>query len=108
MDLKHYKKPFNVFDKDKYKGYFQSEDLEFDKVISEIGPGTSCGEFLRRYWHPIALSSEISEQPKLLRVLGEDLILFKTPKNELGLVHKKEPLSNLLQMHAKVHFAHLY
>ena len=94
MDLKHYKKPFNVFDKDKYKGYFQSEDLEFDKVISEIGPGTSCGEFLRRYWHPIALSSEISEQPKLLRVLGEDLILFKTPKNELGLVHKNCPHRN--------------
>ena len=30
-----------------------------DAELTEVGPGTPCGEFMRRYWHPIALSSEL-------------------------------------------------
>ena len=88
------KKNYNSFKKDKYKGYFKSENAEFDKVIAEIGPNTPGGEYLRRYWHPIALQSELSNQPKAIKILGEDLILFKTPNEELGLVHKNCPHRN--------------
>ena len=88
------KNNYNSFKKDKYQGYFKSENAQFDKVIAEIGPNTPGVEYLRRYWHPIALQSEVSNQPKAIKILGEDLILFKTPNEELGLVHKNCPHRN--------------
>lgn len=44
---------------------------------------------LRRYWHPVALASEIGDLPLQVRALGEDLILFKTPAGQFGLVHDR-------------------
>ncbi len=37
--------------------------------------GTACGEYLRRYWQPVALTREIEDVPRLIRVLGEELVL---------------------------------
>ena len=39
------------------------------------GPGTVMGDYLRRYWHPVALSEEVAEPdgtPVRVRVMGED------------------------------------
>ncbi len=58
-----------------------------DPEISEVGPGTPCGEYLRRYWLPVAMTSEIGTLPYRLRVLGEDLVLFREKQGQLGLVH---------------------
>ena len=71
-----------------YKGYNQVKKLEYDKLISHTDHGTPAGEYLRRYWHPVALSSEITNTPLELRILGEDLVIFKTKENKVGLVHK--------------------
>ena len=89
MNHNSYKKFSNLFQKNKFKGYFQSENSEFDNIISEVGPGSPCGEFLRRYWHPVALSSELKKQPKGIKILDEDLVLFRTPKKELGTCSQK-------------------
>ena len=62
-----------------------------DETISQTGPGTPCGEYLRRYWHPVALTSEVSTTPLQIRILGEDLVIFKTTENKIGLVHKNCP-----------------
>ena len=43
-----------------------------DAELTEIGPGTPCGEFMRRYWHPIALSEKVGAVPQNIRILGED------------------------------------
>jgi 5,5'-dehydrodivanillate O-demethylase len=53
-----------------------------------VGPGTPCGEFLRRYWHPVAAASELTdERPKMqLRIMGEDLVLFRGAAGSYGLV----------------------
>ena len=45
-----------------------------DAEITEVGPGTPCGEFMRRYWHPIEMSERLGERPIKLRILSEDLI----------------------------------
>ena len=59
-----------------------------NKLLTEVGPGTPCGELLRRYWHPVAVSSELtSERPTLLRVLGEDLVLFRDRAGRAGLLY---------------------
>ncbi len=58
------------------------------------------GTLLRRYWQPVALSSEVAEPdgpPIRVRLLGEDLILFRATDGTLGLVdafcpHRRAPL----------------
>ena len=42
-----------------YKGYDQAKPVGYDHEISHTNFGTSCGEYLRRYWHPVALTSEV-------------------------------------------------
>ena len=76
---------------EKFRGYKQSHIPKIDETISQTGPGTPAGEYLRRYWHPVALTSEVSTTPLQLRILGEDLIIFKTTENIIGLVHKNCP-----------------
>ena len=74
-----------------YRGYRQAHYPKSDEIISRIEPGTPCGEYLRRYWHPVALSSEVSTTPIEIRILGEDLVIFKTTKKKIGLVNKYCP-----------------
>jgi nitrite reductase/ring-hydroxylating ferredoxin subunit len=57
------------------------------KNMTEVGPGTPMGELLRRYWHPIGLSSDANATPKKVRVLGEDLILFRNLSGQPGLLY---------------------
>ena len=74
-----------------YKGYDQAKPAGYDQEISHTDFGTPCGEYLRRYWHPVALTSEVSTIPLQIKILGEDLVIFKTTKNKIGLVHKNCP-----------------
>jgi phenylpropionate dioxygenase-like ring-hydroxylating dioxygenase large terminal subunit len=57
--------------------------------LTRVGPGTPCGEFMRRYWHPVGVSSLIGTTPKKVRVLGEDLVLFRDRKGRPGLLHAR-------------------
>ena len=77
--------------KENYRGYFQSHSVAIDDEIALIGPGTPCGEFFRRYWHPVSISSDIGEVPLPVRILGEDLVLFRTRAGQIGLVHRQCP-----------------
>jgi 5,5'-dehydrodivanillate O-demethylase len=45
--------------------------------LTGVGKGTPGGEMLRRYWHPIAVSAELTDKPRAVRVLGEDLVLYR-------------------------------
>lgn len=59
-----------------------------DPELTEVGPGTPCGEYLRRYWMPIAMTNQVKDLPYRIRILGEDLVLFREKKEgKLGLVH---------------------
>ncbi|HEY3116797.1 MAG TPA: Rieske 2Fe-2S domain-containing protein, partial [Chloroflexota bacterium] len=48
---------------------------------TRTGPGTPCGDLMRRYWQPVALAEElpVGGAPLPVRLLGEDLVLFRTP-----------------------------
>jgi phenylpropionate dioxygenase-like ring-hydroxylating dioxygenase large terminal subunit len=61
----------------------------YDEELVTVAKGTPGGELLRRYWHPVALSSEVKDLPLPVRALGEDLILFRTPAGRVGLVHPR-------------------
>jgi nitrite reductase/ring-hydroxylating ferredoxin subunit len=57
-----------------------------DATLTEVGPGTPAGELLRRYWQPVGLSSELGDLPTPVRVLGEDLVLFRDGRGRPGLL----------------------
>ena len=62
-----------------------------NEVLTRVGPGTPAGELLRRYWHPIALAQDLSDEnpTKFVRVLGEDLVLFRDKSGRTGLLADK-------------------
>ena len=59
----------------------------YKRDLTEVGPGTPMGELLRRYWHPVGLAADASDVPRKVRVLGEDLILFRDKTGRPGLVY---------------------
>jgi 5,5'-dehydrodivanillate O-demethylase oxygenase subunit len=61
---------------------------EENETLTRVGPGTPAGELLRRYWHPVAVVQEVteSEPTKFVRVLGEDLVLFRDKSANVGLI----------------------
>jgi 5,5'-dehydrodivanillate O-demethylase len=61
---------------------------EENDLLTRVGPGTPCGELLRRYWQPIARIGDVTEAAptKHIRVLGEDLVLFRDRSGNVGLL----------------------
>ncbi|MCH7564731.1 MAG: Rieske 2Fe-2S domain-containing protein [Gemmatimonadetes bacterium] len=60
-----------------------------NEMITQTGPGTPMGEVFRRYWQPVALSAEIAKpggKPLQVRVLSEDLVLFRDDYGRPGLL----------------------
>ncbi|MDA0238698.1 MAG: Rieske 2Fe-2S domain-containing protein [Proteobacteria bacterium] len=47
------------------------------------------GELMRRYWQPVAISAQVKEDPIKVKVLGEDLIVFRDKKDRPGLLHNR-------------------
>ncbi len=61
----------------------------YRKELTEVGRGTPMGELMRRYWHVVALARDATSTPKEIRLLGEDLILFRDGHGRPGLVHNR-------------------
>src|SRR3954470_22264726 len=65
---------------------------EDNATMTQVGPGTSMGELLRRYWQPVAAVAELDDNPvKALRLLGEDLVLYRDKSGTYGLVERHCP-----------------
>jgi nitrite reductase/ring-hydroxylating ferredoxin subunit len=71
-----------------FSGYHNRPAVFAKSPLAEVGPGTAGGEYLRRYWHPIMLESELSDLPIALRLLGEDLVIFRDRSGDIGLLHR--------------------
>jgi len=62
---------------------------EENKQLMEVGPGTLMGELMRRYWMPLAAVAELDDNPiKTVRLMGEDLVLYKDKSGTYGLVDR--------------------
>ena len=67
-------------------------DQATNHLLTQTGPGTRMGDLLRRYWMPIAGTSEFDEiSIKPIRLLGEDLTLYKDLSGAYGLVDRHCP-----------------
>jgi 5,5'-dehydrodivanillate O-demethylase len=60
---------------------------EENERLSRVGPGTPCGRLMRCYWHPIAASAQLARPgTRPVRILGENLVLYRDKQGGLGLV----------------------
>ncbi len=67
---------------------------EENDLLCRVGPGTPMGELMRHYWIPGVLSSELPEpdgRPLRVRLLGEDLIAFRSTSGKVGLLQNNCP-----------------
>jgi nitrite reductase/ring-hydroxylating ferredoxin subunit len=71
-----------------YSGYHRQAEVPLDEKLTRVGRGTPGGEYLRRSWQPVCLSSELGELPLKVTLLGENLVLFRSRNGELGLLDR--------------------
>jgi 5,5'-dehydrodivanillate O-demethylase oxygenase subunit len=58
-----------------------------NKLLTRVGPDAPMGKLLRRYWFPVAALDEMNDRwTKRVRILAEDLVLFKDRTGKFGLV----------------------
>jgi 5,5'-dehydrodivanillate O-demethylase len=50
---------------------------EENTLLTSVGPGTPMGEVLRRYWHPVGCSEHVTKKPQRLKLMGEELVLYR-------------------------------
>ncbi|MBM2806498.1 MAG: Rieske 2Fe-2S protein [Deltaproteobacteria bacterium] len=73
---------------------------EENEQLTRVGPGTLMGNLFRQYWIAVIPSSFLSEsgvKPLRIRLLCEDLVLFRAGNGKIGLVgaycqHRLAPL----------------
>ena len=75
---------------------FNSDENE---ALTRVGPATVMGNLFRQYWLPVtpAADAEPGGRPLRVKLLGEDLVLFRTLDGRLGLIgsycpHRLAPL----------------
>ena len=64
---------------------------EENDLLTRVNPGTPAGDLLRRYWHVAAAAAELTDAKpkKRVRILGENLILYRDKSGNYGLVGEK-------------------
>jgi 5,5'-dehydrodivanillate O-demethylase len=66
--------------------------VDENERLTRVGPDTPMGALLRRYWHPVAGLAEMEDRWTMrVRILGEDLVLFKTRSGAFGLIGEACP-----------------
>lgn len=70
-----------------YGGYYASRVPQHDPELTETGPSTPMGEYMRSFWHPICMSMELTDTPHYLKVLGEELVAFRDKSGRVGVLH---------------------
>ncbi len=75
-----------------YGAYYRRMDrltAKPDPELTQTGPGTPMGDYLRRYWQPVCLSQELTEVPKAVQIMGEKLVAFRDRGGRVGLLERQ-------------------
>ncbi len=66
---------------------------EENEMLTRVGPGTPAGELLRCYWQAVAAAGELTEENpiKAVKILGEELVVFRDKGGRYGLVRERCP-----------------
>jgi len=79
-DVRHATRP--------YGGYDRVAATQPDFELARVGRGEPAGEYLRRFWQPFALASDFQGLPIPVKVLGEELVVFRDQSGAWGLVER--------------------
>lgn len=71
-----------------YGGYNHRDVPEEDAELTHVGPGTPCGEWMRRYWVPVAYAHDLKDLPKPIRILAENLVIYRDKRGVIGLLER--------------------
>jgi phenylpropionate dioxygenase-like ring-hydroxylating dioxygenase large terminal subunit len=71
-----------------YSGYDKTAIPDHDPELTETDPGTEMGEYMRRFWQPVCLAQELTDVPRAIRILGEDLVAFRDKSGQVGVLHR--------------------
>ena len=71
-----------------YGAYHKTKIPAHDPELTESGPGTPMGELMRRFWQPVCLSEELTDVPKAIRILDEDLVAFRDRSGRVGVLQR--------------------
>jgi phenylpropionate dioxygenase-like ring-hydroxylating dioxygenase large terminal subunit len=77
--------------KQPYAGYYLRHDraaAELDTELTHTGPDTPMGEYMRRFWQPVCLSEELTDVPKAVRIMGENLVAFRDRGGRIGVLDR--------------------
>jgi 5,5'-dehydrodivanillate O-demethylase oxygenase subunit len=66
---------------------------EENETLTQVGRGTPGGEYLRRYWMPVACAGELTEDKpiKAFRLMGENLVVYRDQSGRYGVVAEQCP-----------------
>src|SRR5262252_4955090 len=62
---------------------------EENELFTSIGPGTPMGTLLRHYWHPVGVSKFVTSKPQAVKVLGEELVLYRGQSGKTVLMQRR-------------------
>src|SRR5215208_5479985 len=68
--------------------------IQDNDTLCRVGKGTPMGDLMREYWIPAVRSDELPSPdcpPMRLRLLGENLIAFRTTSGAVGLIENSCP-----------------
>lgn len=71
-----------------YGGYYKTAVPAPDPQITQTGPGTPLGEYFRRFWQPICMTEQLTDVPHAVRILGEDLVVYRDKEGTIGVLHR--------------------
>ena len=72
-----------------FSAYHSNRSTQLDDELIRVDRGTPCGEYMRRFWHPVAMSSELTDVPHATRILGEDLVVFRDGSGRVGVLERR-------------------
>jgi 5,5'-dehydrodivanillate O-demethylase len=66
---------------------------EENQLLTRVDAESPGGQLLRRYWQPVAIATELTDEKPIMkvRVLGEDLVVYRDKKGSYGLVGEHCP-----------------
>ena len=65
--------------------------IEDNQTLTQVSAGTPMGDLMRHYWQPVCAVDQLLSSPfrtKEVKILGEELVLFRDRKGNLGVVDK--------------------
>lgn len=72
----------------RFAGYNNRPKAGPDLELTSTEPGTPMGEHMRRFWQPVCLSEELRDVPKAIRIMSEDLVVFRDKSGDVGVMHR--------------------